>query len=556
MDLPRLGGLIRDGWRNLFAQLGRPGVDRSIATTMGPEPGGMYDDPRFWDDVCRNDSLARRAVELGPEGATRRGWDIAVKGDEADAVDEGDEDGEERKQTGAALGDYGRALSIKQVGRDGLVKAAKHGGSLVVFGADDFGFDDTLSKMSEALVETSIKSIRWIRVYERARVQPGPITVDPTSPNFGEPEHYLVTHGNGTPAFTAHWTRCHRFRGAPVSDDVRWSLQGWEDSELRGAWEAQRDYATVHRAGCGAILDFSQGVYKIKGLARLIEAGKEADVIKRIRINEESRSAINALLLDAEGEDFAFIARSLASVPEIMDRFGVRLAAHYGLPITKLFGVSPGGFGTGEAEAISYEALCEAIQEDKLAPFLRKFYRLAMLAKDGPTGGVEKEIDIVFAPVRPPTEKEKAEFRKLVGEFVKALVEAAIITPEEAATSLFGGERFSMEIVLDKEERERRKKEAEEGAGEEELSQLAALLEATRAGGSPPAAGEGEEPEGGPPQQDELPPRLLAILRALEFCRERNVDEASARGLLVDVCGVLPSQADALVVSLRGPSDG
>ena len=476
---------IRDGWRNLYNQLGVVGRDRMANATFAPNRDR---DPIYWDQLYRDDAMAARYIDLPAERVTRRGWSVGIKDtDEGAELSEGDaaQSAAERAKQAEDMGKYGKRLDLKNKTKWGLTRGWVLGGAVTVNGADDFGLTDDLQNMSTPLVETAIKSIRWILIYDRTHVQPGDVDTDASGPNFGRPLMHRITPTDGTSFFEVHWTRVHRFKGVEVPEHKRSEMGGWDDSKLRRVSDALQQWNMSYKAALTILGESSQGVYKMKNLAGLIAAGREEEVRLRLQIIEEARGLINAALLDAEHEDFVYVSRSLRSIHETLARLEKMLSASMGIPMTLLMQVSPGGFGTGDHETRNYDDSTEDIQESEVEPFLRKVYRLISLAKDGPTGGKEVDIEIRFDPLRTPTVKESAEIRERWSKFASTMIDAGVLNPDEVAASAFGGDGgFSIDIELDEEERERRRNEEPDDPGEDVRADenMMALLASTRGG--------------------------------------------------------------------------
>ena len=121
--------------------------------------------------------------------------------------------------------------------------------------------------------------------------------------------------------------------------------------------------------------------------------------------------------------------------------------------MTILMGRSPGGLNaTGDAEIrIYYDGIADSQDADMLDP-LNRLMNLAMLAKEGPTGGiVEEDWFIEFNPLWQPTEAETVETRNKQADTDVNYISSGVVTPEEIAISRFGGEEYSIETEIDEE---------------------------------------------------------------------------------------------------------
>lgn len=155
--------------------------------------------------------------------------------------------------------------------------------------------------------------------------------------------------------------------------------------------------------------------------------------------------------MDAEKERFEYVARSLAGMPETLDRLALRLSAGTGIPVTLLMGQSPAGLNaTGASDIRLWYDNVRSQQNQYLTPRIGRVVRLAFLAKDGPTQGKEPEDwSISWRPLWQPTEKEQAETRYLTMQTDVGYIDRGVLSPRKVAESRFGGDRWSMETTID-----------------------------------------------------------------------------------------------------------
>jgi len=517
-----------DGWANFFAGFGVKGRDPELGDRVC-EPVDLGKTELEW--LYRGDAIAARAVDVLPDDATRQGWQLKI--DKMGASSE-DVDPEKANEIADGVSEYIRRLDGRQRIRQGLSLGRVFGGAIAVLGLDDADSSD-LRRFSEPVDEARVKSLRWIQLLDRYAVQPGDLEVDPTKPGFGEPRTYKVTGLADQPELEVHASRVIRFRGAwsPTCTGTTGN-KGWDDSVLTRIWDPLRRFEMAYASAARVVRDFSRAVWSIKHLHRHIASNREEVVVRRLRIAELSMSALNAVLLDPDGESFQFMQRPIAGLPDLLDRHGIVLAAATGMPITQLLGLSPGGFGTGEDEDRRWQNVCQAYQLDQVRPTLDRLVRYILLAQDGPTQGVLPEkYQIVFNPLRSPSAKETAEIRKLVSEATTGLVNAGVLLPEEVAESLYGRGEFSMDVTLDRELRAEREAAMEEmpdpadpNADPAEAAAAAAMSEQrTRAA---------------------MAANADSIMRIVERVHDEAISPESGARLLIGLYGMPADEAHAL----------
>lgn len=366
--------------------------------------------------------------------------------------------------------------------------ARAYGGGAWLLGADDGQRD-----MSKPLDPKRVRAFEWINVLHPRELSPATWYGDPGAPKYGEIETYYLTPDNmdglgrlvGTQI--VHESRIVRFDGVVVSKrHRRESVNGWGDSTLTRCWEIVRDFQSSWAATGVLMQDFSQTIFKMKGLADLVASEDPEDAQRfrnRVRAADYSRSVLNSVMLDADGEDFERKTTTVTGLPDLLDRFATRLAAAARIPVSKLMGESPAGLNaTGDANIRWFYDDVKAGQVRDLSKIVRKVCELKAQAM-----GLKlpEKWSIKWKPLWQLDELQEAQRRKAVVEMVALAITNQMITPEEGAVSLWGGDTFSAEIKLATSDRSAMA--AERKAADDEAAQM--NLEAAKAGGAPGGGG-------------------------------------------------------------------
>lgn len=426
-----------DSWVNALTGLG--GVRDKVMATL-KQPGVRLSDDTL-DALFTDDDIAARMVDKLPRDATRRGFTLELEGERREASAE-----VARLVVGAA-----DDMHVVPKMRECWIWGRLYGGAAVYVGADD-NQDPALP-----LNETAIRTIRFLNVLTRPQLRVNTRYNDLHAPKYGEPETYEVVQRSGVATrerTIIHETRLIFFGGTLTPKGRNAVADDWDDSVLQRVHDALVQTATAWQSTAHLISDASQGVFKVHGLIDLIATGGEASLRTRFELMDQCRSVCRSLLVDAERESFERVATSFSGLPEMLDRFMSRCAAAAEMPVTLLWGRSPAGLNaTGESDTRGWYDTVEAGQTDVLKPRLERLLRLMMLAKDGPTRGIEPpNWKLCFPPLWQPTDQEKATTRKLKADTVATLVNAQILLPDEAALELAKDGEFS---VIDVDVRER-----------------------------------------------------------------------------------------------------
>jgi phage-related protein (TIGR01555 family) len=434
-----------DGWENVVLGLGGT-KDPSAYTTFGSRA-------QITDVVLEalyvEDHFAAKLIEALPNYVLRAGWDLQISGDPRVASDA-------RKAYAGREEDIGTIEELAQ----GAWWGRLFGGALTWVGADD-------GRQPEiALDEKGIASIRFLHTFDRRDVVIHGYYTDPEHPKFQKPETYRVVPRTGGLAGIAtadgggvvlHESRCLVWPGQPTTDTRRLFLRGWDDSILERCWDALKQVAEGFGGSSLLLGRVSQSVYKIKNLYKMIAGKEEATLRTRMALLEASRSRSRAILLDPE-EDYVNVAQPLAGVDALLDRALLRLSSAADMPVTVLMGQSPAGMdATGESDQENWEAQGKRWRELVFRPRHERLAKLMLLAKDGPTNGIEPEQwTMAYRPLREPRPKERAEVRKLEAETDATNIDKGVYTADVAAYRY--GPSGAAGVVLDEKELEDRAK--------------------------------------------------------------------------------------------------
>lgn len=418
------------------------------------------------EDLWRGDDMAAKMIEEPAREMTRKWLDVQIE------PPKGEKDPAKAKDASEATEKALSRLNAKARLREGIMKQRAFGGAAILLGARD-GNDD----IGEPLDEKKLESIDFLTVFDAWECYPRSYYTNADEEKYGQPETYWV-YPQGVPgtAFEAvkptrnnvnvvHESRILRLQGVAVSRRAAAQNRGWPDSTLVRVRQVLADFGMSWDGTAHLLQDFSQAVFRMRGLAEASAAGSEGEQLIRKRLEdvELGRSLLRAIVLDAgtgEGEpmeEFERKATPVTGLAELLDRFCNRLAAAADMPVTRLMGQSPAGLNaTGQQDEAWWFARIAGLQEEILLDPLTRLVELILKAKNGPTKGVLPENwSIVFRPLKQESDMERADRMGKLASAHKTWIDAKVITPEEAAISAFGGDTFSDVIHIDKDRRKK-----------------------------------------------------------------------------------------------------
>lgn len=212
--------------------------------------------------------------------------------------------------------------------------------------------------------------------------KPGDSSADPFDPAYGQPTFFKIGD-----------TEVHASRILQLGDVVAPSAA----QLAKGAIEW---YLGALGSTSSLVNDFSQTIYRIKGLAEILAAGNGTAVKDRVAAVDKSRSALRAILLDGETESFERQTVSLAGLPEAVRLFAEYMSAACEIPLTMLLGLPPAGLTNSGDVDRQYWADTVGRVRARLTPAVRWFDTLAQMV------GAPALGDIVWSELNPATEDQ------------------------------------------------------------------------------------------------------------------------------------------------------
>lgn len=429
---PPVGTATRaDGWENQLTGLGAVGRDKSLSAVFV----GQELTPDEAEQLWQYDDLAAKVVEKIPAEAFREGFELVLPDD---------------KQLAEDVCDYAEELGAEEKFQHAMCVERALGGA-AIFPVINDGSND----LALPLNEERISEIRQLILFDPRELTAQKYYDDFSSSKFGYPEFYWLqpdVPGSAMSQVLIHESRLIVFPGIHVTRraDSRRLYRGWGLSPLTRCHRILRQFNVSWDAAGALLQDFSQAVIKVDGLAEMLAAKGEDAIRKRLMSLELQRSIIRAMLLDSK-ESFERTPTPMTGLPELLDRFATRFAAAADVPVSILFGDQPSGLNaTGEADRKGFRDTVRAMQRKHLQSRLDRFFRLILLSKAGPTGGREpKNWTVTFRPLEQMSEIETADLRNKQADTDSKYVTACVLSPEEVAISRFGGDKYSLETIID-----------------------------------------------------------------------------------------------------------
>lgn len=198
-----------------------------------------------------------------------------------------------------------------------------------------------------------------------------------------------------------HKSRVLLFRGKDIPSMFRPLGRGWGMSyfehlarTLTITWKAQNSRAEL-------LDDAKTDIYMLKGLNQQATNPALNQALKnRLRIIQETKNYGSGVALDSEDE-FKQKQTQFSGFDKMQEQDRYDCAADARIVMTKLYGMTPGGFSNGDNDRASYEDMVRSEVQNPCIPNLITAFKVLAVT----TVGEMMEIDADF----PPLTKEKSE---------------------------------------------------------------------------------------------------------------------------------------------------
>jgi len=416
-----------DGWMNLFTGLGTR-ADKTKTTHAVPT-GFLTDAEK--EIVYADDGLGARVIDLLPDDMMKQGWHYKFE-DEKEGME-----------------DYSKVYNkiFKEIRANSKISQALkwarlYGGALILLGVYDG------EPLDHPLNLNKIKRFENLRIIPRNNVMYGTMEfqMDETKPHYGQVEYYPVSFYTGRQyqVKRIHYSRVIELKGVEIPSSeaslIPMEYRYWGLSVFQRIQDRLKELGSSFSSLANLLDELTIGKYKYKDLAMIMssEDGGER-VQKRLQAMDMMKSVFHSVLLDTD-EAFERDTLSFGGVSDVLYQFMMMTSAATGYPMTKLFGISPGGMNsTGDADMYQYYDMVKAKQESDLMPILDRLVKIISEWQRIP------EPEIEFNPLEQMTEKEQAEleekkanteYRKM--ETYQGYIDMGIMSPEIVEELEFG----------------------------------------------------------------------------------------------------------------------
>lgn len=352
--------------------------------------------------------LYRRIVDMPVDAALERGLDVS----------------EDMHQELVRLNAY-------RIVADATKWARLEGYSALVVVSDD-------GDMTKPLNMKNIGTISGIKPFRGPSVSPTTHTYAASHKLLGgKPEIYSVRDDFSN--FDVHESRIIKMTGDTL---VGPKLVPWQGaSVVHEAYKSANDYFCALGYAMSVLRRKQQGIYRMKGLAEALMMDIEDVAKERVRMVDAIRGVTKTIAVDSE-DDYTVRDLSVTGISQLMEEFEVAVSSACGIPVTILFGRTPGGVNSSATSEIStLQGLAGTVRKSIMGPAFHSIMELISAQKHTKIEYTHAEAP--WKPLSRPTEMDQASIQKgnsqayeAYARGLKSLVEAGILTTAEAKIKL------------------------------------------------------------------------------------------------------------------------
>lgn len=394
-----------DGWSNLLTGLGTR-ADKSKHTRAR---NNIIVPDMELEAIYSDDGIGARIVDLLPEDMLKQGWHYEFKNEKGEMED-----------ISRKYDDIFESIHLHEKIAEAFKWARLYGGAIIVIGAFD-GQD-----LSQPLNIRRIKTFENLKVIPRPNIQFGTMEfqTDSSKPRFGEVEYYPIQFrvGESYQIARVHYSRVIEVHGIKVpytgNANIPFEYRYWGLPVLQRVHDSLANLGANFGSLSELMQEISVGKYKFKDLAEILAIPEGENSVKnRVQVMDLMKSVFHSVYMDSE-DDFIRDTLSLGGVSEVMYQFMMMISASSGYPMTRLFGISPGGLNsTGDSDTYNYYDMVKAKQTLELKPILKRLVEIVSLWQ-------KLEVpEICINPLEQMTEKEQAELDSMKATTEKTKME-------------------------------------------------------------------------------------------------------------------------------------
>ncbi|OUO94796.1 DUF1073 domain-containing protein [Cloacibacillus sp. An23] len=320
------------------------------------------------------------------------------------------------------------AFGLRRLFREAAAMSGYFGGCLAYIDVGDLTDEDLKTPLRLDADTFSQGSLRGFRLVEPFNIAPGFYNAsNPVSASYFRPETWYVLgteiHASRFLYFTENrpptlLLPSYNFFGIPLAQIVL---------------DAVTHFTSCREAEARLLTKFSLTVLKTD-MQAVLAGGASGEIDKRIRYFVQMCDNDGVALIDKDMEDMIKLETPLSGVTDIVRQAMEIVAAMFGEPVVKLWGVTPGGLNaTGDADMQNHYDHINSIQEKIFREPLKHALDILQLNK---FGVIDDALTFTFPPLGDDDDKAVADTQLVKANTAATLFDRGIVSGEEVRKAL------------------------------------------------------------------------------------------------------------------------
>jgi len=382
--------------------------------------GGLYDFQQFLGygvlSALSQNGVIRAGVQMRADEMTRRWIEFNYNGEASDEDAAGYIEAEMTR------------LKIDKLFHDAAELCGYFGGCLAYIDTGDISGDDLKLPLGTDADTFKRGTLKGFKLIEPVYIAPGRYSCfNPLDKDYFIPQSWLI---NGREVHASRFLYfaedkpntlllpAYNFFGIPLAQIVA---------------ENVRKFGECSAAAARLLQKFSCTVFATD-MQELLYGGRYGNIRKRIQRFALDRDNDGVMAIDKEAENILEISKPLSGVTDIVKQQMEIVAAMFGEPSVKLWGITPGGLNaTGEADMKNHYDHIHALQERLFREPLEYVVKLLQLNSKG---AVDDALSFEFVPLSDEDSDLKARCNKTIADTYATLIDRGVISSSEARLAL------------------------------------------------------------------------------------------------------------------------
>ena len=417
---PQLESFVADGWKHTMKAMGI--LHCADASFMGY--GALA-------NLSQN-GLIRAGVEMRGDEMTRKWGELSRKGND-------DTDGEQQEKLDKLTQEMEK-WKVRELFRSASCLCGYMGGCLLFIDTGEDNLANPLILDSMTFAPDTFKGFRLIEPY---LVTPGGYnSTNPMREDYFKPSVWYV---QGIPV---HSSRLIYFAENKLTSLLKPAYNFFGLPLAQKVIDAVAHY-TENREAAGRLLQkYSVTILKTN-MEDVLSGGFDQALKNRIQYFVQNRSNDGCAAIDKDMEDLVIQTTSLAGVTDIVRQSMEYVAAMFCEPVTKMWGLSPNGFSSGDVELQNHYDNIKAQQEKMFGEPIRRVIRVL---QQNLYGEIDDSIIFNFLPLAENDERAIAETNKIQADTDSVLITAGVISEDEARERLIADGNSGYNTLTERED--------------------------------------------------------------------------------------------------------